>query len=71
MTRPAHPTRRPTREERAFFDDLVALRTWYASRGSDDGIAVATVRHVIAAANAEMRRSGPAPRPQTFGIDAN
>jgi hypothetical protein len=71
MTRPAHPTRRPTREERAFFEDLVALRQWYASRGTDDGIAVATVRHVIATANAEMRRPGQASRDVARGIDAN
>jgi hypothetical protein len=71
MTRPAHPTRRPTREERAFFDAIVTLRTWYAGRGTDDDIAVATVHHVIAAANAEMRRTVQAPRSPSFGIDAN
>ena len=71
MTRPAHPTRRPTREERTFFEDLVALRQWYASRGTDDGIAVATVRHVIAAANAEMQRTARGPQATGLGIDTN
>jgi hypothetical protein len=72
MTGPAHrPNRRPTREERSFFEDLVALRAWYASRSSDDGIAVATMRHVIAAANAEMRRPASTPRAAFSGFDAN
>lgn len=76
MTRPAHhpartANRRPTREERAFFEELVALRQWYAGRGADDGIAVATIRHVIGAANAEMRRAASSPRATTLSTDAN
>lgn len=72
MTRPAHrPTRRPTREDRAFFEDLVALRRRYATRGTDDGTAVATVRHVIGIANAEMRRLATQPRALHLGLDAN
>jgi hypothetical protein len=71
MTRSAHPTRRPTREERAFFEELVALRQWYASRGTDDGMAVATVHHVIAVANAAMRRAVEPARTAAKGIDAN
>lgn len=49
----------------------MALRQWYTSRGTEDGIAVVTVHHVIAAANAQMRREGPAPRATRLGIDAN
>ena len=72
MTRPAHPpTRRPSREDRAFFEDLVVLRQWYASRGVDDGISVATVHHVIGAANAQMRRPSPASRTASLGLDAS
>lgn len=72
MTRPAHrPTRRPTGEERAFFEDLVALRQWYASRGAEDDIAVVTMHHVIGSANAAMRRSAPPPRTAHLGTDAN
>jgi hypothetical protein len=71
MTRPAHrPTRRPSGEERAFFEDLVALRQWYSSRGADDGIAVSTLRHAIASANAEMRRIATRPRGAQLGADA-
>ena len=71
MTRPAHRNQGPTREERAFFEELVALRQWYTSRGTEDGIAVVTVHHVIAEANAQMRREGPGPRVTRLGIDAN
>lgn len=71
MNRPAQdPNRRPTREERAFFEDLVALRRWYASRGAEDGIAVVTMHHVIGSANAEMRRPAPSPRAAHPGADA-
>lgn len=72
MIHPADRTRRPTREERAFFEDLVVLRTRYAERGADDDAGVASVRNVIAAANAAMRRvvaSGP--RVAHLGVDAN
>ena len=75
MTRPARSPasiakRRPTREERAFFEDLVALRTWYAGRGVEDGTSVATVHHVIGVANAELRRwAAPSPRAATRGFD--
>ena len=72
MTRPAHePTRRPTREERALFEDLIALRQWYAGRGTEDGTAVATIHHVIGAANAEMRRFAATRRTTHFGLSAN
>ena len=73
MTRPAHePTRRPTREEQALFEDLVALRQWYAKRGTEDGIGVATIHHVIGAANAEMHRFAATRHTTThFGLGAN
>ena len=72
MTRPAHhPTRRPSREDRAFFEDLVILRQWYASRGAEDEMAVATMHHVIGAANAAMRRSSSVARTAFLGLDAS
>lgn len=72
MNREAPRTRRPTDAERVFFEDLVVLRRRYVRRDADDASAVASLRHVIAAANATMRRA-PAEhvRVARLGLEAN
>ncbi len=51
--------RRPTEADRAFFEELLALRGRYAARGTDDATAVICVRHAIVAANAAMADDAP------------
>ena len=46
--------RRPTDEQRAFFEALVGMRTRYASRGTEDTKTAIGLRHAIVAANAAM-----------------
>jgi hypothetical protein len=55
-------TRRPTADDRRFFDVLVLLRGIYAERGPQDSTPVASVSSVIAAASASLR-IGLAPLP--------
>jgi hypothetical protein len=46
--------RHATREERSFFESLVALRSAYAGRDADDASAAVSIDEAIAAANAMM-----------------
>ena len=47
--------RRPSDDERAFFEAIVVMRGRYADRGRDDALPVADLRHAIATANAAMK----------------
>lgn len=64
-------TPRPTREERDLFEALVVLRERYAALPVVDPRSLTSVRHVIAAANAEMRHPIAPPAVRRLGIDAN
>ena len=55
-------TRRPTDDDRRFFDVLVLLRGIYAERGPQDSIPVASVSSMIATASSSLR-IGLAPLP--------
>jgi hypothetical protein len=55
-------TRRPTDDDRRFFDVLVLLRGIYAERGPQDSMPVATISSVIASASSSLR-IGLAPLP--------
>jgi hypothetical protein len=55
-------TRRPTDDDRRFFDVLVLLRGIYAERGPQDSTPVATISSVVASASASLR-IGLAPLP--------
>ena len=55
-------TRRPTDDDRRFFDVLVLLRGIYAERGPQDSMPVATISSVVAAASTSLR-IGLAPLP--------
>jgi hypothetical protein len=48
-------TRRPTDDDRRFFDVLVLLRGIYAERGPQDSMPVATISSVVAAAGSSLR----------------
>jgi hypothetical protein len=71
MTRPTRRHRLPTDAERAFFEDLVALRRRYVGRDAQDAASVMSVHHVIAAANAAMRQATATPRIVRLGLEAN
>jgi hypothetical protein len=47
--------RRPSDDERAFFEAIVVMRGRYATRGRDDALPVTNLHHAIAIANAAMR----------------
>ena len=49
--------RRPTDDDRRFFDALVLLRGLYAARGPQDATPMESVANVIAAANGSFRVS--------------
>jgi hypothetical protein len=70
MTGNGRSHRRPTDEQRAFFEALVGMRDRYAHRGTDDAEPVIGVHHAIVAANTAMAHllSPPARHP---GIAAN
>lgn len=55
-------TRRPTDDDRRFFDVLVLLRGIYAERGPQDSMPVASVSSMIATASSSLR-IGLAPLP--------
>ena len=55
-------TRRPTDDDRRFFDVLVLLRGIYAERGPQDSTPVATISSMIASASSSLR-IGLAPLP--------
>lgn len=65
----SHP-RRPSDEERAFFDAIVGLRARYADRGADDATSVIGLHHVIASANAAMPNE-PSEPTHRLGIARN
>ena len=46
--------RHATKEERSFFESLVALRTAYSGRDADDATAAISIDDAILAANAMM-----------------
>lgn len=54
MTPNGRHTRRPSDEERAFFDAIVDLRARYTARGADDATPIIGLHHAIASANAAM-----------------
>lgn len=54
MTTNGRHHRRPSDEERAFFDAIVELRARYATRGTDDATPVIGLHHAIANANAAL-----------------
>ena len=58
---------RPSAEQRAFFEALVAMRGRYASRSSDDVMPVMSLHHAIGRANAAM---ADAARPPAIRFDA-
>ncbi|HSK93077.1 MAG TPA: hypothetical protein VLA76_03360 [Candidatus Angelobacter sp.] len=58
MTGTSHH-RRPSDEERAFFERLLELRRRYAARGFDDAEPVIGVHHAIAVANTAMADAAP------------
>lgn len=70
MTRHSVPTRRPSTEERQFFEALIALRARHAD-GTEDVRPVIALHHAIALANAEMRTPAPPPPVIRLGIEAN
>ena len=47
--------RRPSDDERAFFEAIVAMRSRYAVRGREDALPVTNLHHAIATANAAMK----------------
>ena len=53
--------RRPTDEDRRFFDGLLFMRGLYAERGPQDATPVATIASVIASVNGSFQAS-----PQTL-----
>ena len=55
-------TRRPTDDDRRFFDVLVLLRGIYAERGPQDSMPVASVSSMAATASSSLR-IGLAPLP--------
>lgn len=54
MTTNGRHHRRPSDEERAFFEAIVGLRARYATRGADDAAPVIGLHHAIASANAAL-----------------
>lgn len=54
MTPNGRHQRRPSDEERAFFDAIVHLRARYATRDADDATPVIGLHHAIASANAAL-----------------
>jgi hypothetical protein len=59
MTRNPSSHRRPTDEQRTFFEALVGMRDRYAHRGTDDAESVIGLRHAIVAANSAMAQLAP------------
>jgi hypothetical protein len=55
-------SRRPTDEDRRFFDGLLFMRGLYAERGPQDVTPVATIANVIASVNGSFKAS-PQPLP--------
>lgn len=49
--------RRPTDDQRTFFEALMVMRERYASRGNEDATAVIGVHHAIALANTALANS--------------
>jgi hypothetical protein len=68
MTGSGGSHRRPTDEQRAFFETLVGMRERYAHRGTDDAESVIGLRHAIVAANAAIASLASSPPPGRFGI---
>ena len=50
-------SRRPTDEDRRFFDGLLFMRGLYAEKGPQDATPVATIASIIAAVNGSFRAS--------------
>jgi hypothetical protein len=69
MTGNGRSQRRPTDEQRAFFEALVGMRDRYAHRGTDDAESVIGLRHAIVAANSAMAHLSPPAR--HLGIAGN
>lgn len=72
------PTRKPSRDDRAFFETLVTLRDRYPAMAAADAEGLVGLHHAIALSNAEMRRAADAPEaPRAphgvihLGIEAN
>lgn len=57
MTRHGSSHRRPTDEQRAFFEALVRMRDRYAHRGTEDAEAVMGLHHAIVIANTAMAQT--------------
>ena len=49
------PQRRPSDDDRVFFEALVVMRDRYTARGRDDRQPVTNLHHAIAIADAAMR----------------
>jgi hypothetical protein len=62
--------RRPSDEQRAFFEALLGMRDRYAHRGSEDAESVIGVRHAIVAATTAMAEGG-LPRSLRLGVAGN
>jgi hypothetical protein len=67
MTGNGNSHRRPTDEQRTFFEALVGMRDRYAHRGTDDAEAVIGLRQAIVVANSAMAALSPPPA-RHFGI---
>ena len=55
MTGTGSQHRRPSDDERAFFEAIVVMRGRYAARGREDARPVMNLHHAIATANAAMK----------------
>lgn len=61
MTGSGSHHRRPSDQDRAFFEAIAVMRGRYATRGAEDATAVISVRHAIVEANTAMARHLPSP----------
>jgi len=58
MARSHHPSRRPTADDRRFFDALVFWRSVYADRGPQDSVPVISVARLMDAVGRDGATNG-------------
>jgi hypothetical protein len=58
MARSHHPSRRPTADDRRFFDALVFWRSVYAERGPQDSVSVISIARVMDAIGRDSAENG-------------
>jgi hypothetical protein len=64
------PHRRPSDEQRAFFEAILGMRDRYAHRGSEDAESVIGLRHAIVAATTAMAEAATS-RSLRLGVARN